>query len=158
MSEPAPILDRRVLRRSVVVTLALAVPPAVIVRILKGRDLAGRDSNLWGVAVALVLLAFLIGGYTAGRGSPELPLAHGAGAAAFAYVTMAVASAVAALAIGNHITGAVVLAVVMLGAICVSAGVIGSYGAVWSAGRAGRGGRSGRAGPTGPTGPDQRRR
>jgi hypothetical protein len=151
VSDPAPVLDRRVLRRSVAVTLVVAVPPAVIVRILKGGDLAGRDSNLWGVAVALVLLAFLVGGYTAGRGSPELPLAHGAGTAAFAYVTMAAASAVAALAIGNHITGAVVLAVVMLGAVCISAGVIGSYGAVWWAGR-GAGRSAGRG-----TGPNQER-
>lgn len=127
----APLLDRAAVWRAVVVTLVLGVPPVVVVRVLKSGDLAGKESNLWALAVGLVLVAFAVGGWVAARRGPDLPLSHSAGAAALAYGTMVVGSAVAAAFLGNRITAALVLAVAMLGAVCVSLAVIGGYAAVW---------------------------
>lgn len=130
-SSPPPLLDRRRLRRAVLVTWAVSVPPLVIVRILKGGDLAGRESNLWLVAAAIAIVAYGIGGYVAARGAPDLPLSHSAAAAAYAFGIMAVASAVAALAGGGQIRGGVVLAVLLLGGLCTCAAVLGGYASVW---------------------------
>lgn len=135
MSRPAPLLDRRRLRQAVVVILVLAVPTLVIVRAVKGGDLTGRESNLWLVAVGVVLVAYAIGGFVAARGTGDLPLSHAAAAAGYAFGVMAVGSVVAALAGGNHIRGGVVIAVILLGALCVCFAVLGGYAAVWWADR-----------------------
>lgn len=135
MSSPPPLLDRRRLRRAVLVTLVLAVPPVVIVRAVKGGDLTGRESNLWLVAVVVVLLAYGVGGLVAARGAPDLPLSHSAAAAAYAFAVMAVGSLVAALVGGNSVRAGLVLAVVLLGGLCVCAAVLGGYAAVWWADR-----------------------
>ncbi|HET6810996.1 MAG TPA: hypothetical protein VFH50_08315 [Acidimicrobiales bacterium] len=135
VSTPAPLVDRRRLRRAVLVILVLAVPTLVIVRAVKGGDLTGRESNLWLVAVGVVLAAFAIGGFVAARGARDLPLSHSAAAAGYAFVVMAVGSVVAALAGGNSIRGGVVVAVILLGALCVCAAVLGGYAAVWWADR-----------------------
>lgn len=135
MSTPAPLLDRRRLRQAVLVILVLAVPTLVIVRAVKGGDLTGRESNLWLVAVGVVLAAYAVGGFVAARGTPDLPLSHSAAAAGYAFAVMAVGSAVAALAGGNSIRGGVVVAVVLLGALCVCVAVLGGYAAVWWADR-----------------------
>lgn len=135
MTTPAPLLDRRRLRRAVLVILVLAVPTLVIVRAVKGGDLTGRESNLWLVAVGVVLVAYAVGGFVAARGTPDLPLSHSAAAAGYAFGVMAVGAVVAALAGGNHIRGGVVIAVILLGALCVCVAVLGGYAAVWWADR-----------------------
>lgn len=135
VSTPAPLLDRRRLRRAVLVILVLAVPTLVVVRAVKGGDLTGRESNLWLVAVGVVLVAYAIGGFVAARGTRDLPLSHSAAAAAYSFGVMAVGSVVAALAGGNHIRGGVVVAVILLGALCVCVAVLGGYAAVWWADR-----------------------
>lgn len=129
--QPPPVLDRRRLRRAVFVTWAVSIPPVVIARLLKGGDLTGQESNLWLVAAGILLVAYGIGGYVAARTGPDLPLSHSAAAAAYAYGATAVGSAVAALAAGNSIRGGVVLAVVLLGGLCVCTAVLGGYAAVW---------------------------
>ena len=135
MSRPAPLLDRRRLRQAVLVILVLAVPTLVVVRAVKGGDLTGRESNLWLIAVAVVLGAFALGGFVAARGTRDLPLSHSAAAAAYAFGVMAVGSVVAALAGGNQIRAGVVIAVVLLGGVCVCVAVLGGYAAVWWADR-----------------------
>ena len=135
MSTPAPLLDRRRLRRAVLVILVPAVPTLVIVRAVKGGDLTGRESNLWLVAVGVVLIAYALGGFAAARGARDLPLSHSAAAAAYAFGVMAVGAVIAALAGRNHISGGVVVAVVLLGALCVCVAVLGGYAAVWWADR-----------------------
>lgn len=129
--QPPPLLDRRRLRRAVLVMWAVSIPPVVIVRLVKGGDLTGQESNLWLVAAGILLVAYGIGGYVAARGSRDLPLSHSAAAAAYAFGATAVGSAVAALAAGNSIRGGVVLAVVLLGGLCVCSAVLGGYAAVW---------------------------
>ena len=135
MSTPPPLLDRRRLRRAVLVIIVVAVPTLIIVRAVKGGDLTGRESNLWLVAVVVVLVAYGLGGFVAARGTRDLPLSHSAAAAAYAFAVMAVGSVIAALAGGNHISGGVVLAVILLGALCVCVAVLGGYAAVWWADR-----------------------
>ncbi len=67
-----------------VVTLVIAVPPAVIAQVQADRD-ALEGSN-WVLALfALVLVAFMAGGWAAARRGPESPLANGATAALVAY-------------------------------------------------------------------------
>jgi len=135
VSASPPLLDRRRLRQAVLVILMLAVPTLIIVRAVKGGDLTGRESNLWLVAVGIVLVAYGLGGFVAARGTRDLPLSHSAAAAGYAFGVMAVGSVVAALAGGNHIRGGVVVAVVLLGGLCVCVAVLGGYAAVWWADR-----------------------
>jgi len=124
----ASLLDRRVLRRAVPVTLLLAVPPVVIVRVVTGVYLAGRESNLWLVAIAVMLVAFLIGGAVAAASSRDLQLSHSAGSATYSFFVIGIGSIVVALATGSHIDTAFVLGLAMIGAVCVCAAVIGGYG------------------------------
>jgi len=126
----AALLDRRVLRRAVLVTLVLAVPPVVIVRVMKGGDLAGRESNLWLVAIAGLLVAFLIGGAVAAASSRDLQLSHSAGTATYSFFVMAIGSIVVALATGSHLDAVFVLGLAMIGTLCVCMAVVGGYGAV----------------------------
>lgn len=129
----ATLLTRRVLRRAVLVTLVLAVPPVVVVRILKGGDMPGRESNLWLVAVGAMLAAYAIGGAVASVGSRDLHLTHSAGSATYAFFVMAVGSTIVALAYGSHLDAAFVLGLLMLGTLCVCFSVMGGYAAVrWS--------------------------
>ena len=130
MRSTAAHLTRRVLRRSVLVTLVLAVPPVVVVRILKGGDLPGRESNLWLVAVAAVLAAYAIGGAVASRGTGDLHLTHSAGSATYSFFVMAVGSIIVALAYGSHLDSAFVLGLLMLGTLCVCFAVMGGYAAM----------------------------
>jgi len=124
------LLDRRVLRRAALVTLVLAVPPVVIVRIVKGGHLSGRESNLWLVAIAALLVAFLIGGAVAATSSQDLRLSHSAGTATYSFFVIAIGSIVVALATGSHLDTAFILGLAMIGTLCVCAAVIGGYGAV----------------------------
>lgn len=125
-------LDRAALRRAVIVTIVLAVPPLVIVRIIKGNDLAGRESNLWVVAVLAVMVAYLIGGIVAALGSRDLHLTHSASAAGYAFAMMAVGSALIGLFFSAHqvLSGAFVLVLLAMGTLCVSAATFGGYAVV----------------------------
>ncbi|HEV2368562.1 MAG TPA: hypothetical protein VGR90_01725 [Acidimicrobiales bacterium] len=138
VDSPPPLFERASLVRGVVVTLVLAVPTVVAVRAAKGGDLSGAESNLWLYAVGIVLVAYAVGGFVAAMRCLDLPLSHSALGAAIAFVLMAVGSGVAAVADGNHIHAGVVLGGVLLGALCVSAAVLGGYGSVWWAERARR--------------------
>ncbi len=126
-SHPA-LLERRVLRRAVLVTLVLAVPPIVVIRWVEAGHQVGRVSNLWLVAIGVILAAFLIGGAVAAAASRDLRLSHSAGAATYAYFVIAVGAVVFSLATGAPIHTASVLSLAMMGALSVSAAVLGGYG------------------------------
>jgi predicted permease len=130
MSTVRSLIDRSVLRQSVLVTLVLSIPPLVIVRIVKGDDMSGRESNLWLLAALCVLVAYLIGGAVASVRSREFQLTNAAAAAVYAFVIMALASAVIALLFGGHLNESFVLVVTMMGALCVSAATLGGYALV----------------------------
>ena len=130
MRSAAALLSRRVLRQAVLVTLVLAVPPVLVVRILKGGDMPGRESNLWLVAVGAMLIAYAIGGAVASAGTRDLHLTHSAGTATYAFFVMAVGSIVVALAYGSRLDTAFVLGLLMLGILCVCFSVLGGYAAM----------------------------
>lgn len=124
------LLDRRVLRLPVLVTLVLAVPPVVIIRFVKGGDLAGRESNLWVLAIGLLLIGYLVGGLVAAARSPRLALSHAAGTAVYAFIVMAVGSVIVALSLRSRIDTGFVLSLLMVGLLCVCVAVLGGYMAV----------------------------
>ena len=130
MRSAAALLSRQVLRRAVLVTLVLAVPPVVVVRILKGGDMPGRESNLWLVAIAAMLGAYAIGGAVASVGTRDLHLSHSAGAATYSFFVMAVGSIIVALAYGSHLDAAFILGLLMLGTLCICFSVMGGYAAM----------------------------
>ncbi|HET6793768.1 MAG TPA: hypothetical protein VFH45_04970 [Acidimicrobiales bacterium] len=127
-------LDRRVVRQSVLVIVAVGVPPAVLVRITKWSDLPGRESNWWIICLGILVVAFALGGWLAARRSPDLPLSHAAVAGATASILIGVGSALAAVALGAHPNHAYVLLLILLALICISASVIGGYAAARRAG------------------------
>lgn len=127
-------LDRRVLRHSVLLIVLVGVPPAIVVRITKWGDLPGSESNWWIVCLAILVVAFALGGWLAARRSPDLPLSHAAVAGAMACLLIGVGSAVAAIALGAHPNHAYVLLLILLALVCISASVVGGYGAARRAG------------------------
>ncbi len=131
----APLIDRRVMRQGAAVTILIAVPAAVLIRLLKSSDLAGQESNWWVIGVALVLAGFVAGGYRAALGSADLPLSHAAAGAALAFVLMVAGSAIAAAFGGTHLGRAFVFLVILLALLCISASVLGGYAAVRRADR-----------------------
>lgn len=135
VEEPPPLLERSHIVRGALVSLVLAVPTVVVVRAAKGGDMSGAESNFWLYAIGIVLVAFAAGGFAAALRCLDLPLTHSAVAAGAAFVAMAIGSWIVALASGNHIHSGVVIGVVLLGALCVCASVLGGYGAVWRSDR-----------------------
>ena len=81
-------IDRRVVAMGALVTLAIAIPPVVVIAALKSGDVVGRESNLWVVGAVAILVAFAAGGVVAGRRRPDMPFAHSAAAAAVADVAI----------------------------------------------------------------------
>jgi putative membrane protein (TIGR04086 family) len=80
-----PRLERRSILTGTVLTIVLAVPPALI------GVLASEDDSMEGSAwvpflFAWIVVAFFVGGFVAARSQPHAPLAHGAIAALLAYV------------------------------------------------------------------------
>jgi putative membrane protein (TIGR04086 family) len=80
-----PHLERRSILIGAAITIALAVPPALIGVVLSEDD--SMEGSAWvPVLFAWIVLAFFVGGFFAARTQPHAPLAHGALAALLAYV------------------------------------------------------------------------
>lgn len=80
-----PRLERSSLLRGAGVTVAIAVPPAVVGKLLSDSD--GLEGSPWvPVLFAWIVLAFFVGGLVAARAQPHAPLAHGAVAALGAFL------------------------------------------------------------------------
>jgi putative membrane protein (TIGR04086 family) len=84
VSTVLPRLERRSILTGAAITIALAVPPALI------GVLASEDDSMEGSAwvpflFAWIVVAFFVGGFVAARSQPHAPLAHGALAALLAY-------------------------------------------------------------------------
>ena len=54
VSGARPRVDWRTAGAGALLALAVALPPALVVRILKGNDASGRESNLWVVTVLAI--------------------------------------------------------------------------------------------------------
>ena len=110
-------------------TLAISLPPALVVRILKGNDLEGRESNLWIITVLAIFAGFALGGHLAARREPRAALATAAAAGALAFAGLSVYSLVRHAVTGDGITLAFLVQLVLVGTITVSIAVLGGFAA-----------------------------
>jgi len=120
-------LDRRGIVTAGAVILAVTLPPIWIVRLLKGGDVAGSESNLWVVAPLALLAGFAIGGHRAARRRPDMPLIHATAAGALAFAAVAAYTIVRHLVAGDDVTAAFFVRVALLGQIAVSVSLLGGY-------------------------------
>lgn len=121
----APLLDRRLVMRSALVTTIVAAPGLVGLRIARAYMDPRRPNLLWLAAIGVAMVAFAVGGYVAARNSDDLPLSHSAAAAGYAFVALTIGSVIAAVAGHTHIAAPLVLFSLLVGALCVCAAVLG---------------------------------
>jgi len=79
-----PRLERRSILTGAAVTVAIAVPPALI-GVLGSEDDSMAGSSWVPFLFFWIVVAFFVGGLVAARSQPHAPLAHGALAALLAY-------------------------------------------------------------------------
>lgn len=120
-------VDWRTAGAGALLTLAIALPPALAVRLLKGGDSAGKESNLWVVTVLAIFAGFALGGHLAGRRQPRMALEHAAASSALAFFGLAAYSVVRHLLTGDGLSVALLVQLVLLGTVTVSIGVLGGY-------------------------------
>ncbi|MCB1005240.1 MAG: TIGR04086 family membrane protein [Acidimicrobiales bacterium] len=116
-------LDGRAVLLGGVVALAIAVPPAVLAQVQSDRD-ALEGSNWVLVLFAVVLLAFVVGGYVAADRADGDPLAHGAVAAVAAFVVVQGYGVLRRLADGDEIRWLGMLFALLLAGSCGTVGAI----------------------------------
>lgn len=117
-------------------TLAVALPPVALVLALKSGDLVGDESNLWLLTPVALLLGFGIGGFTAGRRRPDMPLLHAATAGAIAFGLVAVVAVVRRMVDdSDDVDAAYLVRLLLLAQICVSCSLLGGYFAARRAAR-----------------------
>ena len=120
-------LDWRVAAQGALLTLAVALPPALLVRILKGDDIEGNESNLWVVTVLAIFIGFALGGHLAARRRPRTALSHAAAAAGLAFAGLAAYSVVRRVVTGDGLSAAVAAQLLLVGTITISIGILGGY-------------------------------
>lgn len=116
-------LDPRAVVIGAIVALAIAVPPAVLAQIQSDRDTL-EGSNWVLVLFAVVLLAFIIGGYVAARRGPVAPLVNGAAAALLAYALVQGYGVIRRLADGDEIRWLGILFAALLATSCGTVGAV----------------------------------
>jgi putative membrane protein (TIGR04086 family) len=135
---PTPLFPRlhaRSVLTGTAVTLAIAVPPAVVVQIMDdGDDMAA--SNWTRAAFLLILVGFAAGGWVAARRQPAAPLAHGAAAAFLAWVIVQGVGIVRRLVTGDDLAW---LGFVFAALLAASTGAVGGLLADRYRHRSGRG-------------------
>jgi len=117
-------IDWKVLATCALVTLAVTLPPVWVIRIMKGDDLAGSESNLWFVGPMAIVIGFAVGGSLAARRRPGTPLLHSAGSGALAYAVIAVVTVVRRASTG---AGVAILSLLLLGQIAISIALLAGY-------------------------------
>lgn len=116
-------LDLRAVVIGAVVALVIAVPPAVLAQVQSDRD-ALEGSNWVLVLFAVVLLAFVAGGYVAAQRTRREPLVAGALAAVTAFVVVQGYGVARRLADGDEIRWFGILFAALLAASCGTVGAI----------------------------------
>jgi hypothetical protein len=122
-----PRLELRSLLLGAVVTIALAVPPALIGLVLSDDD--SLEGSSWvPVLFFWIIVAFLVGGYVAAMRQPHAPQAHGGMAVLLAYVIVQGVGVVRHLFSGEDIDG---LSIVFAALLATSTGMVGGMAANW---------------------------
>ncbi len=120
------VLDPRVVGLGAAVQIAVAVPPALVVTVLRRDDL-GAESNLWLVAA---FLALAVGPATAGvivaRRPSDAPMLHAAVACAVGWALLAAVSTVRAALAGDGLSP-LVASLLTIAPIQVGIGVLGAF-------------------------------
>lgn len=123
----SPRLDWLSVGVGVGVTLAVATPPVVFLRLLVGDRLEGVERNLWVFAVVALFAGFTFGGSRAARRRPDAPLMHAAAAAAVAVCIIAGFTVARRIVGGDGVSTALVVTLVVLAQIGVSLAVLAGY-------------------------------
>jgi hypothetical protein len=121
MAVKEKLLDHTVVRRSAGAILLPSVPLAVATRLASSNDMGHLRAWWWVIGLGVLLVLFALGGRSAARRSPELPLSHSAAAAGTAYVMLVIGSWIAALVTGTHVSSAFVYLAVLLSAVFIGA-------------------------------------
>ena len=116
-------LDPRAVLVGAAVSLVIAVPPAVLAQIQSDRD-ALEGSNWVLVLFAVVLIAFIAGGYVTAKRADGDPLTNGAVAALLAYVLVQGFGIIRRLADGDEIRWLGIVFAALLAASCGTVGAI----------------------------------
>ena len=135
-------LDWRVAAQGALLALAVALPPAIVVRLLAGGDTSGQESNAWVVAVIGIFAGFAVGGHLAARKRPANGITHAAAAGALAYAALAVYTLIRHVVTSQTVDAALFVQLALAGTIVISIGVLGGWVAIRQAARARSGGMS----------------
>ncbi len=119
-------VDRRVVGRGALCTLAVALPPVWLVSVLWSDDRPGEESKAWLLAPVALLAGFALGGFVAGRRRTDRPLLHAAAAGAAAFAALIAYSVVRRL-LDDGVTGAYVVRLLLLAQVCVSVALLGGW-------------------------------
>lgn len=120
-------IDIRSAVEAALLTLAVAVPPVVIVNVLKSDDPPGQESNLWLLTPVALLGGFAVGGYLAGTSQRRTPMMHAAAAGGMAFAVLFVVGVVRRLVGDDGVGLAYVVRLLLLAQICVSTALLGGY-------------------------------
>ncbi len=116
-------LDPRAVLVGAAVSLVIAVPPAVLAQIQYDRD-ALEGSNLVLVLFAVVLIAFMAGGYVTATRARGEPLTNGAVAAMVAYLVVQGFGIIRRLDDGDEIRWVGIVFAALLAASCGTVGAV----------------------------------
>jgi putative membrane protein (TIGR04086 family) len=116
-----PRLERRSVLTGALVTIVLAVPPAVIGLLLSEDDTMAGSSWV-PVLFVWILVAFFVGGLVAARAQPHAPSAHGAAAALLGYVLVQGVGVARHLVTGEDLSW---LSIVFSALLAASLGTVG---------------------------------
>ena len=115
-------LDARAVLLGAVVALVVAVPPAVAAQVWSDRGTL-EDTNWVLLLFALVLLAFIAGGWVSARQARIAPLLNGAVAAVVAFLVVQGYGVARRLADGDELRW---LGMVVAGLLAASCGTVGA--------------------------------
>ena len=126
-----PRLERRSVLTGALVTIVLAVPPAVIGLLLSDDDT--MEGSSWvPVLFFWIMVAFFVGGLVAARAQPHAPLAHGAAAAVLGFALVQGVGVVRHLVSGDDLSW---LSIAFAALLAGSIGMVGGIVANWSRAR-----------------------
>lgn len=122
----AGAVDPKVVSLGAAVQVAIAVPPALLVRTLRQDDVYA-ESNLWLLAALIALVvAPAVAGVLVGRRRPETPMLHAATASAVGWLVVAAFAAARAMAADGDVPP-LVASFLTIAPIQVGIGALGAF-------------------------------